>query len=1191
MADYSAYAPGLPPMSPPPGNEGSPAGPSSSSSYAHSAGALAPQLSHLQLDPSTHYHYPYQQHQQPSYPRQQRDPPSLPSLTIPPNQSSAGPSGPLSPGGSSYSAANRPRPSLGGGALGGAPTGPGAAGEGPGLPPAPRGFDYAPPVSPQGAAGAPRIPRKSSLPPVPAAGESFGRSTEPLPPLPTSSSTSHFPSASSLGGPAGMRDSSGGEAIFDGAALTSAVSNSFAPVHDNVMPAPPSTAAGSSNSARPSAAAAGKKLNPLEDLIVTETLYVEDLGVVIKRVAAAWSRSNFPPPALDTMFRAVEAVYRINKTLHGKLLEIGPNPSSPKALGDLLMRWISDLEPAYTRYASTLQLDFDSYAPVQSNPKLPPILASLSWPGTLPGPEGDEAATVTLDHLFQLPIYRIHYYKKLYAKLLRSTQEGRSDHALLVSANEKLARLEQLAAESRARSVLSPEEREEMQRRHGDLVRERDRQENEARERRQAERPRVGPPRLDLSLAQEAVAIGQGEQSSGESARIDSPSTSSSLRSSSATGTSTANTSAAAHSSPGKEPPLRVEELERRLNTERALDIFTMNPRKCKLQMQPPTLPFTRQLRKASSVTVSFIPTCDLSQRTVIHQRAYIILLTDLFLICEWMAPNEAGAVAGQDLWLLYPPLAGKHLRVAEGQARGEIEIGIMGKERLTIRMNGGEEEAREWKATIEEAIQFGAKHALSLRTDSGSSGRTRSPMSPTSPTSQYIGQVLSPTGSPLSPTFGMAPSGANVPSPLSRSPEPTSPTSSISRQEQLSQPFPSRSAPDGNAALGYGAPLNRPSLQSQQQQPYGERRAFSGPAQSVARPERNQSIAQGYSSQSLSSAHFGAGPSPWPSSPNFHLDNYASSSRGPSPFPGDFYGGSAQYQPRRQQQQQQAYPNGRQSPYSNQNYQPLEFAPPQAPFSNEGYGSRPSSRQSNTSMGSSSNRTDRSSGYPEPPPPLPKERSYNGLDISGRGGPIYPTSMRTDPGDQRSVSGRSDYLAPGNAVHRSRSADGLRGEPHYRMPSQALAEDRTGPAPGFGAKVGGRIAGEDDSPPPSPVDKTPDKTSIVAQMRCKIFLQQHHSVWKSLGTAKLKLYLSTPSNTKQLVVDSDKSNSKTLISTIVLTDGVERVGKTGVAIELSDQGERTGIVYMLQMKTEQAATGLFEQLLIGSDRVAAGKR
>lgn len=90
-----------------------------------------------------------------------------------------------------------------------------------------------------------------------------------------------------------------------------------------------------------SSSSAKKPTNPLTDLIDTERVYVDDLSSVIKKVAAAWSRANFPPPALDQMFRAIEAVYRINRTLMGKLEEIGPNPASPKALGDLLMRWVS----------------------------------------------------------------------------------------------------------------------------------------------------------------------------------------------------------------------------------------------------------------------------------------------------------------------------------------------------------------------------------------------------------------------------------------------------------------------------------------------------------------------------------------------------------------------------------------------------------------------------------------------------------------------------------------------------------------------------------------------------------------------------------------------------------------------------------------------------------------------------------
>lgn len=103
--------------------------------------------------------------------------------------------------------------------------------------------------------------------------------------------------------------------------------------------------------------------------------------------------------------------------------------------------------------------------------------------------------------------------------------------------------------------------------------------------------------------------------------------------------------------------------------------------------------------------------------------------------------------------------------------------------------------------------------------------------------------------------------------------------------------------------------------------------------------------------------------------------------------------------------------------------------------------------------------------------------------------------------------------------------------------------------------------------------------------MKCKIFLQQQHAQWKSIGSAKLKLYTQTPANVKQLVVEADNKDKTVLISTIVLTDGVERVGKTGVAIELSDKGARTGIVYMIQLRNEASAGGLFESLLAGSDR------
>lgn len=138
-----------------------------------------------------------------------------------------------------------------------------------------------------------------------------------------------------------------------------------------------------------------------------------------------------------------------------------------------------------------------------------------------------------------------------------------------------------------------------------------------------------------------------------------------------------------------------------------------------------------------------------------------------------------------------------------------------------------------------------------------------------------------------------------------------------------------------------------------------------------------------------------------------------------------------------------------------------------------------------------------------------------------------------------------------------------------------------------------GPVSDEDDlSPPGSPVHTGPVTSTISAQMRCKLFLKQQHQQWKNLGAAKLRLYLQSPTNVKQLVVEADTKDRTMLISTIVLSDGVERVGKTGVAIELSDQGARTGIVYMIQLRSEASASGLFDSLLEGSDRtVAVAKR
>lgn len=99
---------------------------------------------------------------------------------------------------------------------------------------------------------------------------------------------------------------------------------------------------------------------------------------------------------------------------------------------------IDDLESPYSTYSSKFLSGFNMWDPVQSNPKLTPILINFS--SSNPPPLGPDTQW-TLDSLFLLPKGRLKYYKKLYSRLLKSTAPGRSDHKLLAGAVDKLDRL------------------------------------------------------------------------------------------------------------------------------------------------------------------------------------------------------------------------------------------------------------------------------------------------------------------------------------------------------------------------------------------------------------------------------------------------------------------------------------------------------------------------------------------------------------------------------------------------------------------------------------------------------------------------------------------------------------------------------------------------------------------------------
>lgn len=89
-----------------------------------------------------------------------------------------------------------------------------------------------------------------------------------------------------------------------------------------------------------------------------------------------------------------------------------------------------------------------------------------------------------------------------------------------------------------------------------------------------------------------------------------------------------------------------------------------------RLQIFPPSLSYARSLRIGVDAAVRFVPRS--TGVEVNHPGGRVFILSDLFLLGEKMALGEKSTESpGADMWLLYPPLAGKHLKVARAENEG----------------------------------------------------------------------------------------------------------------------------------------------------------------------------------------------------------------------------------------------------------------------------------------------------------------------------------------------------------------------------------------------------------------------------------------------------------------------------------------------------------------------------------------
>ncbi|CAG8525443.1 3113_t:CDS:2 [Dentiscutata heterogama] len=864
-----------------------------------------------------------------------------------------------------------------------------------------------------------------------------------------------------------------------------------------------------------------KRVNPLIDLVETEKKYIGDLKCLLKRVTSCWSSEDLPPPELDTLFRAIEEIYKRNKQFYSKLARLGTSPQSAEELGDALMAWVDEMEEPYKNYCQKYRQGFDYRQDIEENLNLQQTLNDISAENNQP---------VSLDYFFDIPIKRLHYYKKLYMRLFKSTEPGRSDHIILASANERLDQiinLEKQVKESYLKNPInnsqklyptvsspSPSVEERTVTSIKDPI-------NNS----QKLYPNVPSPSVEErtvtpikdqvfhsnnSLVQEFEFYSpllerlQQEQIHSKNSPVQEPEFHSPLLErlqqehihspmpqrlhSPISPIQDYESSISGYFPEISEEPKsnwNILDLQNFIDTSKTFDIRTKQPRKVNLVLQPPNLPFKREIVLYDDFVIE-VPEYDSDER--FHVRAHLFLLTDLLLICQKIDSKDQ---SNFKFWLMYQPLSGKHLSIRD------------------ISYEEGDNTKDAWFNEISKAIKFASAGAMRphVNTDvrdlnsAGSSPRTRS-ASPNAGvlTPNSLGSLSrSPSNSRLSPTnSGLSPNNN-----MGHSPTSPRKVGLPSRPNQYLGPLNGRSQTLDTLRKSSNEVNYQPSNNNYNQ--IQDRISDPSSSNSIYRSQSLSSLKRSNSINSLSSvASIAVMREKIYESPPCQI----------------FY-----------------WINGNWKPLTTKDLCIVEV---RVTTMNKGCWAillQKNNRMILNAWIHQNTTIDRNS------PTTISISCEMGINKE-----FYRVSMPTPKEADR-------FFANLNKVK--------------NLPLENPKNNLLTPPPGLLISRSSSLQSlqQNDG---REIEKS---IKLAMECRCKLFLQNDHGIWTNLGWGVMKLEIESPSQRKKLVVNSEKQNKK-LVDSIVREDGVERVGRAGVAITLNniDLANNRRIIYMMQMKEEAMA-------------------
>ncbi|KAL1915491.1 uncharacterized protein VTP21DRAFT_6615 [Calcarisporiella thermophila] len=476
----------------------------------------------------------------------------------------------------------------------------------------------------------------------------------------------------------------------------------------------------------------------LSKFLEGERLFLNDLEFLSEVSNVCLSMSEKIPAELMPLLDQALILWKLNREFYQQLLNIKLSPKYLEILGSIMDNWVNTMEEPYSIY-------FERHAEgIQS---LPAILRIDELSEALKPSLGTQIQELAFRGLLDRPLGRVKHYKDFHMKLSgflkersKSTKpkglaQGEEDQSEQVTPRQpqttEIAEFTKLEEDTSHQAQPSTTEQSPVSTPVHNAT-----STSQGNDDAGSARDKVSPSSIISSTTSSTIDTRGSVRSSKSS-------TTSSFRSSesgsfltSAIGTE-ASPNLRLHQNSAKDmhqPLLGISEdipeingdsessnlitqFENQISSDDVRDLFTMKPRVCKLQLNPPqSAPRYFVKREDMSITVWGHPVRASTSGSDVGgegkdklgimaepETAHVVLLNNLLIFCRHVTAAEQSET-GKRYRLMYPPLAFRHLKFSQGEDECDICVTVMNTVRIVMRANS--HTSRE--AWLHEAGQLG---------------------------------------------------------------------------------------------------------------------------------------------------------------------------------------------------------------------------------------------------------------------------------------------------------------------------------------------------------------------------------------------------------------------------------------------------------------------------------------------------